>query len=104
MSSSVQGSFYDDHIKAHIDEVKRLARIVGLEINRETLDGVRGLLEIGNAFGPIDKSKTAADRSRGQDYSDRSPAFDQASTAFSQLGFDVAYCLTATEQQHDHGE
>ncbi|KAG8158199.1 hypothetical protein KVR01_011960 [Diaporthe batatas] len=102
LSSSVQSSFYDDHIKAHIDEIEQLAKKVNREINRETLDGVRDLLEIGNNLTPSEKSKTAADRSRRQDASDRTPIFDRASKAFSQLGYNVTYCLTATEEQHDH--
>lgn len=104
MSSSVQGSFYDDHIKTHVDEVKRLAKIVNYEINRETLKGVKDLLEIGNILGPIDTSKTSADKFRMQDISNRTPTFDRASKAFTQLGYDVTYCLNATEQQHDYGE
>lgn len=107
----MQPSFYDVRIKPYVEEVKRLAGLVDseisrktLEVGKETLEGVRDLLDIGNALGPIDKSKTAADRFRSREDSNRTPAFDEASRAFSQLGYDVTCCLTATEEQHDHGK
>ncbi|KUI55017.1 hypothetical protein VP1G_02340 [Cytospora mali] len=101
-SSAVQNTFYDDHIKTHVDEIERLAKLIDRETNRQTHEGVLDLLEIGNTLSSSAQQRSTADRFRTQSESQVSMSFEDASKAFSRLGYDVTHCLTAAEQQHDY--
>ncbi|KUI68926.1 hypothetical protein VM1G_04638 [Cytospora mali] len=101
-SSAVQNTFYDDHIKTHVDEIERLAKLVDRETNRQTYEGVLDLLEIGSTLSSSAQQRTTADRFRTQSESQVNMSFEDASKAFYRLGYDVTHCLTAAEQQHNY--
>lgn len=104
LTSTIQNTFYDDHIKSHVEEIERLARLVDRETNRQTHEGVVGLLDIGSALSSSAHQRSAADRFRTQEGTQVMKSLDDASMAFSRLGYDVTHCLTAAEEQHDYGE
>lgn len=103
-SSSVQATFYDDHIKCHIDEIERLASVVDRDLGLKTTTGVLNLLDLGQALKTPQQKTSIATRFRKQDDAEVGEDFEMASKAFAQLGTGVTHCLGATEAQHDYGE
>lgn len=104
MNASIQASFYQDHIKSHIDEIKRLAEIVDRDMGLQTHNGVLDLLDIGRALESSDQKRSAATRFRKRDDGEREQHFTNASKEFSRLGLNVTDCLHATEEQHNYGK
>lgn len=103
VTSAMQNTFYDDHIKTHVDEIDRLARLVNREMNRQTHEGIVDLLEMGSTLNSAAQQKSTANRFRKNDVVQVNMSFEGASEAFSRLGYDAAHCLTAAEQQYDYG-
>lgn len=102
VTSAMQNTFYNDHIKTHVDEIDRLARLVNREMNRQTHEGVVDLLEMGSTLNSAAQQKSTANRFRKNDVVQVNMSFEGASEAFSRLGYDATHCLTAAEQQYDY--
>lgn len=99
-SSAVNNSSYDNHIKTHVDEVERLAKLVDRETQRHTYEEV---VEIGSVLGSSGHQTNMADRFRKQDGPRVEASFEDASKAFSRLGDGIVHCLTAAEDQQEYG-
>jgi hypothetical protein len=105
---SMRSNFYDDHIKAYVDEVGRIAKNFNRYITLQTLQTSYDLKTF-IAGSPNDQQKNTADLSRKQSETQTESSFSAASKtlasiAFSEVGAGMMKTLAVVEQEYNHGK